>query len=92
MALRRCLRHCGALIRSGSYCAACRPRNGSTRDWRRLRAQILALDGYRCKKCGDPAVEVDHIRPVADGGTDYPSNLRSLCHNCHARALKYRGC
>lgn len=32
---------------------------------------------------GAPA-EIDHIIEVADGGTDAPSNLRTLCHDCHA--------
>ena len=27
--------------------------------------------------------EVDHIRPVIEGGTDHPNNLRLLCHKCH---------
>lgn len=27
--------------------------------------------------------EVDHIIPVADGGTDNPANLRLLCRPCH---------
>ena len=27
--------------------------------------------------------EVDHILPVADGGTDDPENLRLLCVPCH---------
>lgn len=85
MALRRCLGRCGAMIARGSYCAACRPRNGSTRDWRRIRSQILALDGYSCRMCGQTATEIDHIRPVIEGGTDHPSNLCSLCHACHAR-------
>ena len=84
MALRRCLGRCGALIPAGSYCATCRPRNGSTRDWRKIRSQILALDAYQCRKCGQRATEVDHIQRVIDGGTNHPSNLRSLCRDCHA--------
>lgn len=30
--------------------------------------------------------EVDHIVPVKDGGTDDPTNLRTLCHDCHVVA------
>jgi len=52
-----CLR-CGRLIGRGqSHCKACRPRNGSTRQWRELRAQILARDRYTCQLCGSPAVK-----------------------------------
>ena len=83
MALRRCLGRCGALIRTGTYCATCRPRNGSTRAWRQTRAMVLYRDAYRCQLCNRAAVEVDHIVPVLDGGTDDPANLRSLCHDCH---------
>ncbi len=81
MALRPCL-VCGA-VTGGTRCPT-HSRNGSTRSWRRIRPNVLALDGHRWRFCGQPATEVDHIRPVADGGTDHPSNLRSLCHDCHA--------
>lgn len=36
-----------------------------------------ALDRIR------PAHEVDHIVAVAEGGTDDPSNLRAINHDCH---------
>jgi 5-methylcytosine-specific restriction endonuclease McrA len=81
--LRRCLGGCGALINAGSYCARCRPRNGSTRRWRSLRDQSLARDRYTCRQCGRPARHVDHITPIAWGGTDHPSNLRALCADCN---------
>lgn len=29
------------------------------------------------------ALDVDHIRPLALGGTHDPENLRTLCPNCH---------
>ena len=45
---RHCL-NCRAVILSGSYCAACRPRNGSTRAWRKLRELILASDHDVCQ-------------------------------------------
>lgn len=38
----------------------------------------------RCEWCGALATEVDHRRRLADGGSDHPSNLQSLCHDCHA--------
>jgi 5-methylcytosine-specific restriction endonuclease McrA len=83
MALRRCLGGCGALINSGSYCARCRPRNGSTRQWRSLRAQILARDNHICRRCARPATHVDHITSKAAGGTDDPDNLAALCATCN---------
>lgn len=31
-----------------------------------------------------PALEVDHINPLHNGGTDARSNLQALCRDCHA--------
>lgn len=60
------------------------------RPWRRLRDQIMERDGYlcqcpACKKRPVPLVahEVDHIKPVAFGGTDDPSNLQAISKECH---------
>lgn len=36
----------------------------------------------------DPDWNVDHIKPVAEGGTDDPANLRLLCGRCHKRVTK----
>jgi 5-methylcytosine-specific restriction enzyme A len=83
MALRRCLGGCGALINAGSYCKRCRPRNGSTREWRSLREQILARDRWTCQACGQRAGHVDHVVPVDAGGADHPSNLQALCADCN---------
>lgn len=58
-------------------------RNGSTRAWRALRAQVLARDRWTCQLCGAPAEHVDHVCPVASGGEDHPSNLRATCADCN---------
>jgi len=58
-------------------------RHGSTRQWRKLRAQILARDRHRCRICGQTATHVDHVRSIVSGGTDHPSNLRALCATCN---------
>jgi hypothetical protein len=29
--------------------------------------------------------ELDHVRPLSDGGSDDPSNLQALCVKCHAQ-------
>ena len=73
---------CGRPSR-GSRCPAHKIRNGSTRSWRSIRAGILARDGHRCQLCGRPANEVDHIIPLADGGSDVEGNLRALCRACN---------
>ena len=58
--------------------------NLSGRRWRRLRSRILDRDGWRCRKCGKAGIlEVDHIQPLEDGGSDEPDNLQVLCRGCH---------
>jgi hypothetical protein len=55
---------------------------------RRLRFEILRRDGHRCRYCGqgapDVALTVDHVVPVALGGTDEPVNLAAACADCNA--------
>lgn len=74
---------CG-VVTAASRCPQHTVRNGSTRSWRSTRASILERDRHRCQVCGGPASEVDHRRRLVDGGTDNPTNLRALCHACHA--------
>jgi len=81
MALKPCIT-CGTPT-SNSRCPAHTLRNGSTRSWRQVRAEILYRDAHRCGLCGHSAEEVDHITPLAYGGTDDPANLRALCRSCH---------
>ena len=48
------------------------------------RAAIKRRDGHRCVLCDSTHhLEVDHIIPVAFGGTDTADNLRTLCRDCH---------
>jgi hypothetical protein len=53
-----------------------------------LRFRILARDEFTCRYCGRsaPSVElaVDHVHPVARGGTDDESNLVAACVECNA--------
>ena len=83
--MKRCLGGCSALISAGSYCPRCRPRNGSTRQWRSVRDEILARDHWQCQYCGGPAQHVDHAVPVAHGGTDHEANLVAACRGCNLR-------
>ncbi len=70
-------------------------------DWDRLRAEIRARDGYRCRKCGaaEPPGrqhDVHHLRPFREFGyrrgvnrndqiANAPDNLITLCRACHHR-------
>lgn len=53
----------------------------------RKRFFVLKRDGFTCKICGanGPGVklEVDHIVPVAEGGSDSLDNLQTLCFECN---------
>lgn len=55
---------------------------------KRLRYEILRRDNFQCRYCGatapDAKITVDHVRPVALGGTDDPSNLVAACDDCNA--------
>lgn len=58
------------------------------RPWRRLRQQIMMRDQGLCQAClrkgvVTPAQEVDHIKPIAEGGRDIESNLEAICKPCH---------
>jgi 5-methylcytosine-specific restriction endonuclease McrA len=50
-----------------------------------LREQIIARDRSTCRTCGRPASHVDHVVPVARGGSDHPTNLEALCGDCNLR-------
>ncbi|QOJ37166.1 MAG: HNH endonuclease [Nitrospira sp.] len=60
------------------------------------RARILSRNGYTCQVCGagggevDPygssrrvRLQIDHIIPKKEGGTDQDENLRVLCSTCN---------
>jgi 5-methylcytosine-specific restriction protein A len=55
-----------------------------TRQWRYTRLAKLTVNPL-CEVCGAVADQVDHKRPVADGGAVFDmGNLRSLCQRCHS--------
>ena len=70
-------------------------RAGSTRTWRKVRADVLSRDRWVCRYCGAPATCVDHVisrkvwaqgggggRAYA-GGVDDPRNLVAACTRCN---------
>ena len=48
---------------------------------------MFKRDGYRCRECGaskdETSLEIDHIVPVARGGTNDIDNLQTLCRECN---------
>lgn len=98
---------CAAHARPSHEPAVARPSaaaRGYDRKWRRIRAMFLrkhpvctgTVDGAHGRppvRCDRPATEVDHITPLADGGTNAWSNLQPRCKPCHSRktAAENRG-
>ena len=76
-------------------------------DWERIRAEMLARDGQRCRHCGAAAtpghpLEVHHLTPLRSFLAQYAEpvalrlahaadNLVSLCGACHHQAERARG-
>ena len=75
---------------------------GTRSGWENLKAYAKYRDGYKCRACGKSKhkdgvkLEVHHIIRKADGGTDVPENVVTLCHDCHdahhnhGKTLKFR--
>lgn len=53
---------------------------------KRTRFEVLRRDNYTCRYCrsADNPLRVDHVTPVALGGTDDPANLVAACQDCNA--------
>ncbi len=55
---------------------------------KRLRFEIFARDGFKCRYCGRESSEVqlvlDHVTPVCQGGETTPENLITSCFDCNA--------
>jgi 5-methylcytosine-specific restriction endonuclease McrA len=68
----------------------------NSRIWRRTRKQKLHDDTYTCHDCGSRANEVHHIVELTPDNindpnvTLNPSNLMSLCGDCHKKRTKGR--
>lgn len=59
----------------------------STARWRRLAERVRIEGGSACERCGSPAKEVHHRRPLHLGGAPFDrGNLALLCAACHQLA------
>lgn len=45
----------------------------------------IAMYGGLCWMCGAPATTLDHVKPLARGGANWPANLRPACKPCNSR-------
>jgi len=98
--LRPCCRPgCTELVERGlcqRHVRQAEAQRGTTRErgyadgWPKVRLAVLRRDLYTCQirtHCnGARATEVDHIRPISEfpEGRLLMTNLRSVCHPCHA--------
>jgi 5-methylcytosine-specific restriction endonuclease McrA len=51
--------------------------------WKKIRARVFALKGRSCHWCGAYAGTVDHVTPVALGGSHELANLVPACSRCN---------
>jgi len=52
--------------------------------WLEISRQIKIRDHWRCRSCGGcRTLDVHHIVPIKHGGSNLPSNLKTLCRKCH---------
>lgn len=55
---------------------------------KKIRFEVFKRDSFTCQYCGrmapDVILEVDHIIPVAKGGTNKITNLITSCHDCNS--------
>jgi 5-methylcytosine-specific restriction protein A len=68
-------------------------RKQSGHRWQKIRQSVIARDKGLCVACkarGNTNLgkEVDHITPLAKGGTDDLENLQLLCVACHERKTR----
>lgn len=54
---------------------------------KKLRFEVFKRDSFKCQYCGnvspDVTLEVDHIKPVSEGGTNDITNLITACFDCN---------
>lgn len=54
---------------------------------KRTRFRVFERDGFRCQYCGratpEVVLEIDHVVPIASGGTDAIDNLITSCLPCN---------
>ena len=60
---------------------------------KKAKSEVYERDGGKCENCATVyALEIEHIRPYAKGGSNDPANLKLLCRNCNQRsAIKEYG-
>lgn len=56
----------------------------------KLRKEIYKRDWYMCALCSSGShLQIHHLVPRGQGGSDFPDNLVTLCSTCHAQIHGY---
>ena len=54
-----------------------------------VRKYVYQRDNYQCQSCGkteqETKLNIDHIIPLATGGSNDMSNLQTLCSKCNQK-------
>jgi hypothetical protein len=54
---------------------------------KKMRFEVFKRDSFKCQYCGKPSpdvvLQVDHIKPVTEGGTNDITNLITSCIDCN---------
>ena len=54
-----------------------------------VKKYVLQRDNYQCQSCGknkqQTSLNIDHITPLATGGSNDISNLQVLCSKCNQK-------
>ena len=57
---------------------------GEQKGYENMKLYVKSRDNYTCQVCGShEKLEIHHIIPRAEGGSDRPANLITLCEKCH---------
>jgi 5-methylcytosine-specific restriction enzyme A len=55
-----------------------------------VREYVFQRDNHQCQSCGQTAkLSIDHIIPLASGGSNDISNLQTLCGSCNSQKKHY---
>lgn len=56
-------------------------------NWIKLKQYVYQRDGGICQYCLQPVAYEDshchHVLELSENGTNHPSNLKTLCRECH---------
>jgi 5-methylcytosine-specific restriction protein A len=87
----RCQEH--APVQPSGWARTSARNRARDKGWERyVRPKVLARDGFACVFCGSrQGLELDHVIPVAKGGTWTEDNAQTLCQKCHrAKSVRER--